>query len=64
MIVKVLKKKVLQCLQERKVVEIGILKPGTLPHVIVEVMKVVEIGFKIPGNLPQMIAEVVDVGQV
>ena len=42
----VMKNNVLKCLWSRKVVEIGLLIPSTLPQVIVEVVKVVDIGIK------------------
>ena len=61
---KVLKKKVLKCLWVRKVIDIGLLRPSTLLHVIVEVVKVLDIGINRPYALPQVITEVVDVGQV
>ena len=61
---KMVRKKFLKCLWVSKVVGTGLLRPATVPQVMVEVVKVVEIGLKIPSNLPQVIAEVVDVGQV
>ena len=59
-----MEKKVLKCLQERKFVDIGLVRPDTLPQVIVEFMKVVNLGLEISATLTQLIAEVVDVGQV
>ena len=59
-----MEKDLLKRLWVKKVVEIGLLRPATVPQVIMEVMKVVEIGLKRPENLPQLIAEVVEVGQV
>ena len=47
----------------KKVLDIGVLRPATVPQVIMEVMKVLEIGLKIPANLPKLIVEVVDIGQ-
>ena len=44
--------------------EIGLLAPSTLPHVIVEVVKVVDIVLKRPYALSQIITEFVEVGQV
>ena len=63
-VMKVLKKNVFKCLQERKVVVIGILIPDTINKLIMEVIKVMGIGLKIPDTLPQVIGEVVEVGQV
>ena len=59
-----LKKMVWKCLWESKVVGIGILRPYTIPQVIVEVVKIVDIYLKRPATLPQVIAEVLDIGQV
>ena len=64
MIAKLLKKKFLKCLRLRKFMDIGLLRPSTLPQVIMEVMKVVEMCIKIPATLPQVNVEVLDVGQV
>ena len=64
MTMKVPKNKVLMCLWERKVVDIGIFIPYTITQVIVEVVKVVGIGLKRTTNLPQVITEVMDVGKV
>ena len=61
---KVLKNKVWKCLWERKVSEIGLKIPTTLPQLIVEVVKVVDIGLKIPATPPQVIVEFMDVGKV
>ena len=61
---KVLKKKVLKCLQVSKVVYIGILIPATLPRVIADVVKVVYFSILRPATIPQVIADVVDVFQV
>ena len=61
---KVLKKKVLNCLWARKIVDICILRPATLPQVITDVVKVVDIGILIPAIISQAIAEVVDLVQV
>ena len=44
--------------------DIGLLRPATLPQVIAEIVKVVDIDLLIPAALSQVIAEVVDVGQV
>ena len=60
---KIMKKKVLKCLQERKVVGIGLLIPATIPQVITELMKVMAIGIKIPATITQAIEEVVGVCQ-
>ena len=49
-----LKKKVLKCLWVMKYVDIGLLRPDTLPLVITEVMG---IGLLIPATLPILIAE-------
>ena len=58
---KILKKKSFKCLWVRKVVYIFLLRPVTVPQVI---LKVVYIGHKIPSTLPQVITEVVDIGQL
>ena len=58
---KVMKKKVCKCPWVRKVFDIVLLIPSTVPQVIV---KFVDIGIKIPATLSQVITEVVDVGQV
>ena len=63
-VMKVLKNKVWNCLQERKVVDIGILIPATLPKLIMEVVKAMDLGINRQAPLPQVIAEIVDVGQV
>ena len=63
-VTRVLKKKVWKCLQEKKVVEIGILIPETLTELKAEVVKVVVIGLKVPATLPQVMLEVADVGKV
>ena len=63
-VMKVLKKKVWECLQERKVVDIYLLRPSNFPQLIVEVVKVLDIGLKIPATLTQVILEVLEVGQV
>ena len=47
-------KKFLKCIQLIKEVDIGILRPATLPQVTVEV---VHIGPLRPANLPQVIME-------
>ena len=60
---KVLKKKVSECIQVRKIVGIGLLIPAIITQVILEVVKVVGIGIKRPDTLPLAIAEVVDGGQ-
>ena len=64
MTTKVLKKTVLKCLWERKVMNIGLLRPATLPQVIADFVKAVDIGLLIPATLTQVIMEVVDVIQV
>ena len=56
--------KVLRCLWGIKFVDVGLLRPATVPQLIVEVVKDVDIGLKIPSTLPQVIAKVVDVDQV
>ena len=61
---KVCKKKLLKCPWARKVVDIGLLIPATIPQAIVDAVKFVGIGIKRPYPLPQVIAEVLDVGQV
>ena len=57
----VMSKKELECLWVSKVVNIGLLRPATLPQVIMEVVKVKDMGLKRPATPPQVIAEVVDV---
>ena len=63
-VMKVPKKKVWKCLRERKVADIDLLKPDTIPQLIVEVVKVVGIGINILSILPQVIIYVVGVVQV
>ena len=63
-VMKVLDKKVWKCLQEIKVLGVGLLKSSTLTQLIVELGKVVDIDLKRPATLPQVIAEVLDIGQV
>ena len=62
--VKVLNKKVLKSFWKKKVLEKGILRPATLPQVIVELIKVVRICMKIPDTLLQVIVEVLGICQV
>ena len=47
-----------------EIIGMSLLKPATLPRVIVDVVKVVYIDLKRPATLTQVITEVVDVGQV
>ena len=61
---KVLNKKVFKCLKDRKVVDIFILRPSTVPQVTGEVVEVMDIGLKRLVTIPQGIVEVMDVGQV
>ena len=42
--------------------DIGLLRPATLPQVITEVAKVLNIVLLIPYTFPHVISEVVDVG--
>ena len=44
--------------------DIGLLRPATLPQVVVDAVKVVDRGILRPASLPQVIAEVVELGQV
>ena len=44
--------------------EIGLLRPETLPQVILEVMKFMEIFLKRSATIPKVIVEVVDVFKV
>ena len=44
--------------------ETGLLRPSTVPQVIMEVVKVVEIGLKRPAYITQVCEEVVDIHQV
>ena len=60
----VLKKNVSKCLRAKKVMDIGLLIPATLPQKTTEVIKVVDISLLIPDTLPQVIADIVDLGQV
>ena len=48
------KKKVLKCLWVMKYVDIVLLRPATIPEVIVEI---VDIGILIPDNLPLIMSE-------
>ena len=61
---KFVKKKVLKRLQERNVVDIGLLRPAILPKAILEFMKVMGIGLKRPANITQVTVEFMYVGQV
>ena len=61
---KILKKKVLKCLWERKVVDIGILRPAIITQVITKVVEVVDIGLLRPSTITHKLAEVVYIGQV
>ena len=61
---KVLKKKFFKYLWVSKFMYLGLLRPSTVPQVIVEVIKIVDICIKRPANLPQVITEVLDIGQV
>ena len=54
MMMKLPKKKVLKCLWLMKYLDIGLLRPATLPQVITEV---VYIGILIPATLPLVILE-------
>ena len=60
----VIKKNVLNFIWVRKVVDISLLRPSTLPQLIVEVVEVVYIGLLRPSTIPQLIVEAVYVGQV
>ena len=44
--------------------DLGILRPYTIPQLTEEVVKVANKGLKIPATLPQVIAEVMYVGKV
>ena len=59
-----MKKNLLKCLWVSKVVDIGLLRPATIPQVVVDVVKVVDRGILRPASLPQVIEEVMDLGQV
>ena len=48
----------------KKVMEIGLLRPETLPQVILEVMKFMEIFLKRSATLPKVIVEVMDLFKV
>ena len=50
-----MKKKVLKCLRDKKVVDIGLLIPATLCQVITEVIKVVDIGLNRTVTIPKVI---------
>ena len=61
---KVMRKKVLKCLQESKFVDIDLLKPAALPQLIAEIVKLLDIGILIPDTLTQVIVKFMDVVQV
>ena len=61
---KVLSNTVWKCLQESKLLDIGLLRPSIPTQLIAEVVEVVGVGLKRPANLPQVIAEVMNLGQV
>ena len=50
--IKCLKKKVWKCIQERKLVVIGLLRSANITQLIVEFVKVVDISLKIPATPP------------
>ena len=64
MVLKVLRKMVWKFLWESKFTDICILRPDTLPQLIVKVVKFLDIGLKRLVTLPQINVEVMDVGHV
>ena len=64
MMAEFLKKKVLKCLWESRVVDIYLLRPEDIPQVLANIMKVMDIGLSRPAKITRVIAEADEVGQV